>query len=250
MTPTISTRRKLWIAAGGRCSICRKHLITEPSDLGTQTVIGEEAHIIAQRPNGPRGDVPYNHDIDHYDNLIALCLDHHREIDDDPQRWPVDKLREVKADHEKRIRRDFVEAQASPRVIVPESETEKGFSLVLNGRELWDCVAFAHAYKFGQPRDTTETEADYLAGAFDQIKDYGEIASFMESLTEQREAQRALGALMEDMLERGLALTARSLMLRIEGGVLPPGNWRQAEVYCWRYRDLLEILSDGLPVSD
>ena len=41
---------------------------------------------------------------DDYDNLMLLCQEHHRLIDQQPHRFTVERLRQMKADHERRIR--------------------------------------------------------------------------------------------------------------------------------------------------
>jgi hypothetical protein len=65
------------------------------------TLIGEMAHIIADKANGPRGDeaIEEQH-LRSYDNLILLCANHHAEIDDDPATYTIEYLRNLKAEHE------------------------------------------------------------------------------------------------------------------------------------------------------
>lgn len=75
------------------------------------TVVSQEAHIVAREEGGPRGDSPLTPDErDRYDNLILLCLEHHKVVDDDPTTWTVNRLHEMKHEHEARI-----EAALSPK---------------------------------------------------------------------------------------------------------------------------------------
>lgn len=68
---SVSTKdlKKLWGMAAGRCSKpgcaveCIRFL-----DAGDPTVIGEMAHIIANKPDGPRGQPEGGEDT--YENLI------------------------------------------------------------------------------------------------------------------------------------------------------------------------------------
>lgn len=65
-------------------------------------VVGEEAHIIAEEDNGPRGDpsMPVS-ERNAYPNLVLLCPTHHRLIDKEHGRhYPVALLLRMKADHE------------------------------------------------------------------------------------------------------------------------------------------------------
>lgn len=40
-------------------------------------------------------------DRETYDNLILLCPNHHSEVDKNPGPWPIERLRETKAEHER-----------------------------------------------------------------------------------------------------------------------------------------------------
>lgn len=97
--PTLDAK-VLWGRSGSRCAFpdCRKDL-TFGSGAG---IIGEMAHIIATRADGPRGDLSLAQNLrDSYSNLILLCPAHHTLIDKDETTWTVDKLKELKTNHEK-----------------------------------------------------------------------------------------------------------------------------------------------------
>jgi len=89
----------LWGRSGSRCAFpdCRKDLV-----FGAGAgIIGEMAHIIATRADGPRGDLTLaQSQRDSYTNLILLCPEHHTLIDKDERTWTVEKLRELKRSHE------------------------------------------------------------------------------------------------------------------------------------------------------
>jgi len=76
-----------------------------------------EAHIVAKRKGGPRADPSMpKHELDRYENLILLCPTHHYAVvDAEPQKWTVDKLRAMKAQHEEDIARRL--AQSHGRMI-------------------------------------------------------------------------------------------------------------------------------------
>lgn len=38
-----------------------------------------------------------------YENMIALCKKHHKEVDDDPEKYTVAYLKEMKQEHEERV---------------------------------------------------------------------------------------------------------------------------------------------------
>jgi len=92
------TRKTLWIRAGGRCSLCRVLLATDGTLHDAPSVFGQEAHIVAQAPGGPRaGDVA---EVDSYGNLILLCSVDHKRIDDQVQLYTPEILKAIKAAHE------------------------------------------------------------------------------------------------------------------------------------------------------
>jgi hypothetical protein len=94
----------LWGLAAGRCSKpgcgdeCVKFLSADDP-----TIIGEMAHVIGKKPNGPRGVLKGGDDT--YANLILLCPTHHREVDKSPEGvFPAKLLHQWKSDHEEAIR--------------------------------------------------------------------------------------------------------------------------------------------------
>jgi hypothetical protein len=94
--------RLLFQKSGNRCAFsdCRR-LLTASSDFDGDVVLGEAAHIVAERANGPRGESCLSTaERNRYDNLILLCNTHHQLIDSAPQTYTVERLRAIKRDHE------------------------------------------------------------------------------------------------------------------------------------------------------
>lgn len=98
------TRLKLWVKAAGRCEF---HGCNEPVWRNNLTLsdgnFGEVAHIIAASSDGPRGNEESADSQIDYSNLMLLCQRCHKEVDDDPDRYPIELLRRWKQEHEKRI---------------------------------------------------------------------------------------------------------------------------------------------------
>ena len=97
---------ELWNRAGGRCERkgCNKPLWR--SGLTFSSVkISQIAHIIAASPDGPRGNgnsFALQTDIS---NLMLLCPECHKEIDDSPDLFLDTELSKQKEEHEQRIKR-------------------------------------------------------------------------------------------------------------------------------------------------
>lgn len=97
---------KLWVKAGGRCEYPGCNVILYRDNV-TYAELNRSyiAHIIADSPEGPRGDKDLSKELaKEFSNLMLLCDTHHRLIDkEDVQGHPVDLLRRYKMEHEERI---------------------------------------------------------------------------------------------------------------------------------------------------
>ncbi|ASZ15883.1 MULTISPECIES: SAVED domain-containing protein [Bacillus cereus group] len=97
---------RLWGKAAGRCQYegCNEPLW---KDSLTQWEFNAAyiAHIIADSPNGPRGHETLSEKLaKDISNLMLMCDKHHRIIDrEDVEGHPVEKLIEMKKNHEMRI---------------------------------------------------------------------------------------------------------------------------------------------------
>lgn len=97
----------LWGKAAGRCQYegCNEKLFL---DQTTKFEFNQAyvAHIIADRPGGPRGDNVLSGELKRdITNLMLLCDRHHRLVDrEDVDQHPVSRLINMKAKHEERIR--------------------------------------------------------------------------------------------------------------------------------------------------
>ena len=101
-----NTKINLWSRAAGRCQYdgCNQPLFL---DRVTKTFMNSAyiAHIIADQPDGPRGDITDSPLLaKELSNLMLACDVHHRLIDVEAvAEHPVDRLREMKRRHEQRI---------------------------------------------------------------------------------------------------------------------------------------------------
>lgn len=106
---TSKTRKLLWGKSANRCNYetCRKPLSLEV-DEKHHTITGEESHIVAKKVDGPRGKSNLSSkDRDEYDNLILMCEEHHYIIDDNPEKYKIDILKDMKKKHEKWIEKNL-----------------------------------------------------------------------------------------------------------------------------------------------
>jgi len=108
MSSNISNKdqKLLCLRSGNRCAFPGCNIIlTKDETIGDkESIIGDMAHIEGARTDAAR----YNPNMtdrerNPYRNLILLCKNHHKIIDDQPQEYSVQKLREIKDKHEKWI---------------------------------------------------------------------------------------------------------------------------------------------------
>lgn len=98
-------KRELWFNAHGRCEMCNKPLYRDGVTM-LKVNLSDYAHIIADSPEGPRGDIELSPMMaKDPSNYILLCKDHHRLIDSagGVKKFGVELLHQYKKDHEGRI---------------------------------------------------------------------------------------------------------------------------------------------------
>lgn len=119
MSITDKTRKMLWGKAGSRCAKCKCELIEEGhASADDQAIIGDECHISAQSPTGPRYDAELPPEqVDAYENLILLCAACHRLVDAQPGKYTAERLRQSKKDHA-----DYIRRGTEPRPDVGEAD--------------------------------------------------------------------------------------------------------------------------------
>lgn len=104
--PTEQTVRRLFALSGNQCAF---HECGTPLVHPSGTITGEICHIKAKNPGGPRFD-PQQTDAERhaFDNLILLCSQHHKIVDDQPDTYTVDLLQDIKQMHEATGNREIV----------------------------------------------------------------------------------------------------------------------------------------------
>jgi hypothetical protein len=96
----------LWGRAAGRCEFdgCNR-ILSRSSVTQEQVNIAQKAHIYSFSESGPRGHEGIDDQLNSVENLMLVCHECHRKIDqhEDGGRYTPELLREMKARHERRI---------------------------------------------------------------------------------------------------------------------------------------------------
>lgn len=113
MPVTDRVAKIIWGQCAAKCCICKKDLIKENERNNKKlTLIGEIAHIVGSKQNAPRGQSSLTQqERDDVDNLMLLCQEHHKEIDDENniEDYPVEYLQTIKQQHIEWVRNKFIQ---------------------------------------------------------------------------------------------------------------------------------------------
>jgi hypothetical protein len=176
-------------------------------------VVGDEAHIVARSPDGPRGGQLDPAALDEYDNLILVCKTHHKVVDDQHETFTADFLRTLKRVPEQWVRDRLEETSDSHTVVRRLSD----------GRAVWALLDGALSMSVESLDEGTaevdEALAD-LSDAFLQLlNDYLDVIPdiHIQGMSAIRQAQRTLG----ELLEHGLVVLGGRRTLAVGGEPWP-----------------------------
>jgi hypothetical protein len=176
---TIAASAKVLLAtrAGGRCEFaeCNKYLFEHPLTLRDGN-FSEQAHIVAFSELGPRAtDGARPQDINSVDNLMLLCPQCHKLIDDNPDDHPRDQLELYKKHHEDRIKHVTGLGPDMRTTIVQLKAKIGGSSVDIPASHVYEAVAPRYpSDRHGHVIDLTDYEredrAEYYTLATDKIR--------------------------------------------------------------------------------
>lgn len=163
--PSALTLNMLFANAAGRCQFegCNKSVLFDELTLKTYNK-SNVAHIVASSPGGARGDEIRSHQLsDKLSNLMLMCPEHHKQIDDFAEDYPEDRLLQMKQKHEKAIADQCDLIYKEPSEVLMVSSPIKGrkhvtidFSQCANAVMPEKRVAVAHGRRI-----SIDLEGDY-----------------------------------------------------------------------------------------
>lgn len=211
MAITSKTRKELWAKSGNRCAICKKELVHQISQEDGSFIIGDECHIISSSIDGPRYK-PGIEDYDSYDNLLLLCKNHHREIDENCTSYTEELLHYIKTSHENRVKETLDSSMSG------KSTTRKPrfIKRITSGKELLNIfhhIAFIYR-DYDEPAD--EEECTYIADVFQYFTDIIDIYSDLEVSDLIKEGQN-LTRIINELKEKGYYVYAESHKVKLTG---------------------------------
>lgn len=101
----------LFSRGANHCAMCRTELIIDAKPGTKESVIGQMAHIKGENEGSARYDSNMtDKERNSYSNLILLCPNHHKTIDDQRDYYTVERLHEIKNQHEELMRKRTADA--------------------------------------------------------------------------------------------------------------------------------------------
>ena len=195
-------RKELWAKSGNRCAICKAELFQSVDDNSFN--IGEECHIVSAQSKGPRHVDNYD-DFDIFDNIILLCRNHHKEIDDAANlpRYTIEELSRIKKDHE-----DWVNQNLS----VQHGE----FYWIINSGNLLASIISNNSFGFCKRNDEliNDEEADLVGGFWQELTDFADVSDELEpSATTKQEL--VFSDMIKQLDQNGFQLLFREIKGRM-----------------------------------
>lgn len=184
-------RKRLWAKSGNRCAICRQELIMT-NENRADCNIGEECHIVSSKPNGPRHESGWeNYDV--YDNLILLCRNHHKTIDDISNilLFPKKSLIDLKSKHEAWVKEQLSTKERRDRV-----------DLISTGSELVAIISGCYAMERTNDHISNKDDAEYIGSIWQTLVDYMDVFPYWEPY-QQTQAEYELQELLDEMSKKG-----------------------------------------------
>jgi hypothetical protein len=194
---------------------------------------------------GPRAGQIEDEDPDGYRNLILLCRKHHKQVDDQEAYFTVERLHQIKRDHEAREA-----ARSGPTRLItdPTKPTPKVLTICFTGQTLWEHLNCSHSFFPSWPESLNDAQHDAVAAFLDEVRDWLEVSSEM-SYTQGREAAKELGERIKELASLGLFVGVRQRHLLLTGGEAEPSRWRAFDIQFQRMTEAELASADGTPYA-
>lgn len=222
MPITDKTRKILWGRSGNRCAICRRELLVDKTDLNSESVVGDECHIVSEKPMGPRSNSLFPAEgIDDPENLVLLCRVHHKMVDDQCQTYDAELLRSIKEKHERWVSSTLTNEPKPVRIRRIKGNVPSHLIRLTSGSQIIDIVCGAAAFSFRHDDLQTEEETDLVSGFLQNAQDWGEILPELE-IGERVRAAFQMNTALRELEAAGFFVFGATEQQRLEGGVGPP----------------------------
>ncbi|GEP52271.1 hypothetical protein FNO01nite_29430 [Flavobacterium noncentrifugens] len=224
MTIKDKTRKIIWSKSGNRCAICKTLLVHKIDEANSDFIVGEECHILSSKENGPRGKIESLPDFNIPENLILLCANHHKMIDDFPETFTLEILTDLKRNHEKWVEnaiekdlRSFLESVNNVQVL----------DEITTHNELRNIIPNSHFYFFDLSSITDQDLSINISEFFDDVRDLIDIYSDIEISNYQRYLIRCENQIKE-FNKKGIKIFGKGLIRKYTFLNIPESDYKIA----------------------
>jgi len=239
MSISDKTRKTLWARSGNRCAMCRTELVAEKNEFDRNLNIGDECHIISEKDKGPRHIPNYDKNYDDYENLILLCKNHHKTIDELWETYTEELLRTFKKNHENWIKTVIDNAKDKSK-----SQLPKFFPRLKTGKEIVDIVKDASAYQFSHDELHTKEELHFISGFLQNIQDWSEFFRFSGSeISEMMQFEFDLNKEIEELEKLGFKIFGECRNSRLL-------NFDKEDLGVWKIATLVVLRKNNSSIID
>ncbi len=203
------TRKELWAKSGNRCAICKKELVNKISEEDGSFIIGDECHIISSSVDGPRYK-PGIEDYDSYDNLILLCKNHHREIDENCISYSEELLHYIKTSHENWVKISLDNSCLGKACV----RKPRFLKRVTSGKELLGLFNQVACIYRDYDEPINEKECEYIASIFQYFSDLVDIYCDLEVCDLIKESYN-LTRTINELRDKGYYVYAESHKIKL-----------------------------------
>ncbi len=219
-------RKIVWGKSGNRCAICKKEIVMESTSVDSESVVGDECHIVSKSINGPRYQENYpdgEHDLPK--NIILLCKVHHKQIDDQLETFTEYLLLKVKKDHEQWVNDKLSETDEVQPVKIRrvKENIPNHLQRITTGKDLLALAlnTYDGAYDY---EDLDTDELVHLVSVFFQnIQDWVDLG--IDDISQRIQLGQSLTRDIKELDENGLWLFGAREQQILEGGIEPKSNW-------------------------
>jgi hypothetical protein len=228
------TRKLLWGRSGGFCALCKRPVTEAPAGDDPAVVLGEECHIVSDRPDGPRyRPMPLEH-VHGYGNLILLCPTDHARVDKQLGEFTEQRLLTLKQEHEAWV----AQLPGPPEITIRFRSNDKPVVLhvIETGQQLMSFVGGAHGLEPSYPEPRDRQEAELLRGFLTGVEDWSMIWDELGA-GEQVEPAFQITEDIQELLAAGFVVYCGRREMIIEGGVGAPAAWQVCVLHLFRVDD-------------
>jgi hypothetical protein len=236
MPITTRDRKLLWARAGGTCAICKSHLTADAKNGDRDVVLGEEAHIVSEEPNGPRFRPMPSNEVDTYANLILLCPSDHKIVDEQVTYYTEQRLLELKQAHEQWVKEKISPVIPAIKIRDPEAGKPVMLQRIDTGKELMNILAGTFALHQNNPEPRSGEEAERIGAFFQNATDARDAWDELEP-SGRIQTEFWLSEEITRLREAGFVVYGARRNHIVEGGIKAPEPWPVAYLVLYRSDD-------------